>query len=122
MGFAPLDKEVAYFIINSGKSNPNDSLSFEELISTLNIVRNKLNETSKLAKQYDSFEVMQYDMEKHKARKVSPNVFFKRPAHAGMNYGFYNFGDIELNTVHYPKCKCDETKYQEAMIKHELGK
>ena len=122
MGFAPLDKECAYFIINSGKKNPNDPLSFNELISTIEICRNKLNQTSKLAKQYDSFEVMQYDIEKHKARKVSPNVFFKRPMHAGMNYGFYNFDNMDLNTVHHPKNKCDETKYQEAMIKHELGK
>ncbi len=35
-----------------------------------------------------SFEVMQYDIDKLKARKVSPNVFFKRPVYAGMNYIF----------------------------------
>ena len=122
MGFSPLDKEVAFFILNSGKNNPNENLSFEELINILHICRNKLDETAKLAKQYNSFEVMSYDMEKHKSRKVSPNVFFKSPAHAGMNYGFYNFGDSNLNNIHHPKCKCDETKYQEAIIRHELGK
>ena len=39
MGFPPLEEEVSTFVQFSGKQNPEDSLSFEELVNTLNIIK-----------------------------------------------------------------------------------
>ena len=121
MGFPPLEEEVATFVQFSGKQNPEDSLSFEELVNTLNIIREKLNETAKLSCQFSSYNHLSLMNEMHKAKEVDPNVYFKSPACAGMNYGFYHFQDRDLNKEKFPKRKCDETKYQEKYIMSGFG-
>ena len=54
MGFEPLDEEVEYFVKTSGKSL-DSPLSWEELLDTLNRVRDQLNETAKGSCNYASY-------------------------------------------------------------------
>jgi len=41
---------------------------------------------------------------------------FKLPVSSGQQYGFYTFKERNLNDKRYPKRKCEETKYGEAMV------
>ena len=61
MGFEPLDDEVDYFIKMSGKDSLDAPLSWEELLSILNRVRDELNETAKKSCNYRSYGVYTFD-------------------------------------------------------------
>lgn len=100
----------------SGKKNMDDTLTWEEIKKTLNDIRNNLNETAKKSIKYESFHHYYNATYKHVRKETDPNVVFKCPVTYGQNYGFYKFCHHELNNIHHPKRKCDETKYAESLI------
>lgn len=116
MGFPPLDEEVDFFVKHCGKSNPDDTLTWEEILSTLNVIRNELNETAKKSVKYHSYQKYYDDTFKHIRKETENPTVFKSPATAGMNFGFYKFETHDLNNIHHPKKKCAETKYAESVI------
>ena len=121
MGFEPLDDEVEYFVKTSGKTL-DSPLSWEELLDTLNRVRDQLNETAKGSCNYASYGVYTFDRDKHKTAGGDPNIVFKSPVTKGMTYGFYQFKNQNLNDVHKPIVKCPETKYAESQVRQGYGK
>ena len=127
MGFYPLDEELVIFFDFSGKSSLNDELSWEELLDTLNKVRTFLNDRAKKAKNYTSYGNYTFDYYHHRTAASDPNTVFRSPATKGMNYGFYDFDNMdnkEVNNVHRPLVKCPETRYAESLIKlkHKFSK
>ena len=122
MGFEPLDEEIDTFVKISEKDSLDYNLSFEELISILNKVRDTLNETAKKAVNYKSYDAFTFDCCKHRTAGGDPNIVFKSPVTKGMTYGFYNFKEQNLNDVHRPIVKCPETKYADYQVKQGLGR
>ena len=120
MGFYPLDEELVIFFDFSGKKSLEDELSWEELLSALNKVRELLNNQAKKASNYTSYGNYSFDYYHHRTAASDPNTVFRSPATKGMNYGFYDFDNMdnkEVNNVHRPLIKCPETLYAEALIK-----
>ena len=120
MGFDPLDEELAIFYDFSGKNSLENELSWEELLDTLYRVRAFLNERAKKAKNYTSYDNYSFDYYHHRTAASDPNTVFRSPATKGMNYGFYEFDNIDnkqVNNVHRPLIKCPETIYAESLIK-----
>ena len=120
MGFDPLDEELAIFYDFSGKNSLENELSWEELLDTLYKVRAFLNERAKKAKNYTSYGNYSFDYYHHRTAASDPNTVFRSPATKGMNYGFYEFDNIDnkqVNNVHRPLIKCPETIYAESLIK-----
>ena len=122
MGFEPLDDELEYFYQRSGKESLENNLSFEELVSILNKVRDELNETAKKSVNYKSYGAYTFDCTKHRCAGGDPNIVFKSPVTKGMTYGFYNFKSQNLNDIHKPIIKCPETKYAESQVMQGGGK
>ena len=127
MGFYPLDEELIIFFDFSGKRSLEDELSWEELLDTLNKVRTFLNDRAKKAKNYTSYGNYTFDYYHHRTAASDPNTVFRSPATKGMNYGFYEFDNMdnkEVNNVHRPLVKCPETRYAESLIKlkHKFSK
>ena len=127
MGFYPLDEELVIFFDFSGKRSLEDELSWEELLDTLNKVRAFLNDRAKKAKNYTSYGNYTFDYYHHRTSASDPNTVFRSPATKGMNYGFYEFDNMdnkEVNNVHRPLVKCPETRYAESLIKlkHKFSK
>ncbi len=119
MGFAPLNEELQIFYDFSGKKLE-EELSLEELMNTLNKIRNYLNERAKKANNYKSFEKYYFDHYHHRTAASDPNIVFRSPATKGMNYGFYEFDNTDnkkVNNVYKPLKKCPETKYAEELFK-----
>ena len=116
MGFEPLDDEVEYFFKIAAKDSLEYVLSFEELISILNKVRDELNETAKKSVNYKSYGAYTFDRTKHRCAGGDPNIVFKSPVTKGMTYGFYDFKTQNLNDIHKPIVKCPETKYAESQV------
>ena len=119
MGFSPLNEELEIFYHFSGKKLE-DELSFEELMNTLNNIRDFLNKRAEKAKNYTSFEKYYFDHYHHRTAASDPNTVFRSPPTKGMNYGFYefdNFDNKNVNNVFRPLKKCPETKYAEELIK-----
>ena len=121
MGFEPLDDEVEFFVKVAGKDSLDYVLSFEELIAILNKVRDQLNETAKKSVNYKSYGAYTFDCCKHRCAGDDPNVVFKSPVTKGMTYGFYNFKNQNLNDIHRPIIKCDETKYADSQVRLNGG-
>ena len=120
MGFPPLDEELIIFYDFSGKRSLEEELSWDELLNTLNKVRTLLNERAKKAKNYTSYGKYSFDYYHHRTAASDPNIVFRSPATKGMNYGFYDFDNMDnstVNNVHKPIVKCPETKFAESMIK-----
>ena len=120
MGFYPLDEELAIFYDFSGKNSLESELSWEELLDTLYRVRAFLNERAQKAKNYTSYGNYSFDYYHHRTAASDPNTVFRSPATKGMNYGFYEFDNIDnrqVNNVHRPLIKCPETIYAESLIK-----
>ena len=122
MGFEPLDDEVEYFYKIAAKDNLDYDLSFGELVSLLNKVRDSLNETAKKSVNYKSYGAYTFDTTKHRCAGGDPNIVFKSPATKGMTYGFYNFKTQNLNDIRKPIIKCPETKYAESLVMAGVGK
>ena len=114
MGFEPLDDEVEFFVKVAEKDSLDYVLSFEELLSILNKVR----EQSVNYKSYGSYT---FDCCKHRWAGDDPNVVFKSPVTKGMTYGFYNFKNQNLNDIHKPIVKCEETKYADSQVRLNGG-
>ena len=120
MGFYPLDEELIIFFDFSCKKSLEDELSWEELLNTLNRVRKFLNEKAKKANNYTSYGDYSLDYYHHRTAASDPNTVFRSPATQGMNYGFYDFDNMDnkqVNNVHRPLKKCNETRYAESLIK-----
>ena len=127
MGFYPLDEELIIFFDFSGKKSLDDVLSWEELLDTLNKVRAFLNDRAKKAKNYTSYGKYTFDYYHHRTAASDPNTVFRSPATKGMNYGFYDFDNMDnndVNNVHTPLVKCPETRYAESLVKlkHKFSK
>ena len=116
MNFPPLDEEVAVFEKFCGKAKREDALTWEEIHTALNAIRDALNEQAKKSVTYTSFQKYYDDTYKHIRKEVEPNDVFKSPSTSGQNFGFYKFQLHNLNNIHHPKVKCDETKYAESLI------
>ena len=116
MGFPPLDEEVEFFVKFSGKKSGDDKLMWDEIKTTLDVIRKHLNETAKKSVNYTSFQKYYDDTYKHIRKGTEPNEVFKSPSTFGQNFGFYKFQIHDLNNIHHPKKKCDETKYAESLI------
>lgn len=57
-------------------------------------------------------------MYKHKRKDSEHTKVFKNPITYGQNYGFKKFEEgRNLNDIHRPIRKCEETKFSEFMIK-----
>ena len=109
MGFEPLDDEVETFVKISGKDSLDYVLSFEELVSILNKVRDELNETAKKSVNYKSYGAYTFDCTKHRCAGGDPNIVFKSPVTKGMTYGFYNFKTQNLNDeIEIGRASCRE--------------
>ena len=121
MGFEPLDDEVDIFVKISGKDSLEYVLSFEEMISILNKVRDELNETAKKSVNYKSYGAYTFDRCKHRCAGDDPNAVFKSPVTKGMTYGFYNFKSQNLNDIHRPIIKCPETLYADSQVRLNGG-
>ena len=120
MGFYPLDEELIIFYNLSGKKSLEDELSWEELLNTLNKVRSLLNERAKKSSNYTSYGNYCFDYYHHRRAANDPNTVFRSPATKGMDYGFYEFDNIDdkkVNNVYKPLVKCPETVYAERMVK-----
>ena len=120
MGFYPLDEELVIFFDFSGKKSLNDELSCEELLNTLNKVKEFLNERAKKASNYKSYGKYSFDYYHHRTSACDPNTVFRSPPTKGLSYGFYDFDNMdnkEVNNVHRPLKKCPETQYAESLIK-----
>jgi len=116
MGFEPLEDEVEFFLRIAQKESLDYILSFEELISILNKVREELNETAKKSVNYRSYGAYTFDTCKHRCAGGDPNIVFKSPVTKGMSYGFYKFKTQNLNDIRRPIIKCPETKYAESRV------
>ena len=116
MNFPPLDEEVAVFEKFCGKTKGEDALTWEEIRTALNAIRDALNEQAKKSVTYTSFQKYYDDMYKHMRNDVEPNDVFKSPSTSGQNFGFYKFQLHNLNNIHHPKVKGDETKYAGSLI------
>ena len=106
----------------AAKDNLDYNLSFSELVSILNKVREELNETAKKSVNYKSYGAYTFDTCKHRCAGGDPNVVFKSPVTKGMTYGFYNFKSQNLNDIRRPIIKCPETKYAESLVMAGVGK
>ena len=60
--------------------------------------------------------------EDFKTSGFTPNIVFKSPVTKGMTYGFYDFKSQNLNDIHKPIIKCEETKYADSQVRAGLGK
>lgn len=70
------------------------------------------------SKAYKSFQNYYEDTYKHKRKDVDPTEVYKAPITYNHNIGFHKFEEgRNLNDVHRPIRKCDETKFSEFMIK-----
>lgn len=70
------------------------------------------------SKSYRSFQKYYDDTYKHKRKEVQPSEVFKAPVTYNHNIGFQKFQEgRDLNDVHRPIWKCNETKFAEFMIK-----
>ena len=120
MGFYPLEEELVIFYDFSGKKSLNDQLTWEELLNILNKVRTFLNERAKKARNYSSYGNYCFDYYHHRTASNDPNTVFRSPATKGMDYGFYEFDNIDnnkVNNVYKPLVKCPETRFAESLIK-----
>jgi hypothetical protein len=115
MGFKPLLDEINLFKHHISK-NDNDVLSWDETHLALQSVKSYLNDQAKKSTRYISHEKYYYETYKHIRKDVSPNTTFKLPVSSNQLYGFHNFKERNLNGVRYPKVKCDETKFAEAIV------
>ena len=127
MGFYPLDEELVIFFDFSGKKSLEDELSWEELLNTLNKVRTFLNKRAKKASNYTSYGHYSFDYYHHRTAASDPNTVYRSPTTKGMDYGFYDFDNMDnkqVNNVHRPLIKCPETRYAESLIKlkHKFSK
>ena len=121
MGFYPLDEELIIFYDFSKKNSVEAELTWEELLDTLNKVKEFLNERAKKAKNYNSYGKYSFDYYHHRTAASDPNTVFRSPPTKGMSYGFDDFdnfdNNIKVNNVHRPLIKCPETLYAESLIK-----
>ena len=106
MGFEPLEDEVEFFLRIAQKESLDYILSFEELISILNKVREELNETAIKSVNYRSYGAYTFDTCKHRCAGGDPNIVFKSPVTKGMSYGFYKFKTQNLNYIRRHIIKC----------------
>jgi hypothetical protein len=104
------------FIEFSGKSSCDDFLIWEEIDSTLTLIRENLQSTNNKSTKYGSFNKYYDDTYKHVRKETSPSEVFKMPVTYNQEFGFYKFMEKNLNEVRYPKKKCEETKYAESII------
>ncbi len=104
------------FIENSGKSCGKDSLSWKEVAKTLQIIREGIKSESHKSVKYTSYTKYREDTFKHIRKEVSPTETFKMPVTYGQNYGFHKFVERDLNDIHFPKRKSEETKFAESML------
>ena len=116
MGFPPLDEEVEIFNNFSGKQSPEDQLTWPEIAEILKNIRNNLNEIASKSVKYTSYQKYYDDTYEHIRKETNPITVFKSPCTALENYGFYNFKIHDLNNIHFPKRKCEETKYAESFV------
>ena len=105
------------FIEFSGKSNPSDVLTWEDLLSVLLNLKEFFTSTSEKSKKYSSFSKYYDDTYKHIRKEVNPNETYKMPLTYGQDYGFYKFKERDLNDVKFPRKNCDETKYADIMVR-----
>jgi len=69
-------------------------------------------------KTFKSFQKYYLDTYKHKRKDIDPTEVFKSPITYNQNIGFYKFeSGRNLNDVHKPIRKCEETKFSEFMIR-----
>ena len=125
MGFNPLEEELVFFYHFSGKENLDCEISWEEILATLNKIRSVLDENAKKAKNYTSFGHYYLDHYHHRTAGCDPNIPYRSPVTKGMNYGFYDFDNIEpnlVNNVYRPLVKCPETLFAESLIKSKYVK
>ena len=120
MGFSPLEEEIEIFFGFSGKKSVNDEITWNDIVETLNKVKEYLNERAKKAVNYTSYGDYTFDCYHHRNRASKPSIAYRSPATMGMDYGFEDFRNsenIKVNNVHRPLVKCPETLYAEAKIK-----
>lgn len=123
-GFKPLEDEVKILKQFINKSD-DEELLWDELLSSLNKVRGMLyylileflNNKAKTSVKFKSYQHYYDERYKHIRKDVQPNETFKQPVSSGQVYGFYKFYERNLNNVSYPKNKCEETKYADAIVK-----
>lgn len=116
LGFPPLDEEISLFRHHSKILEDQNRYHWKDIKAVLDSIRNFLLTESLKSKRYDSYGKYCYERYKHIRRDDQPNSIFKMPVSSGQQYGFYKFEERNLNNVHLPKVKCEETKYAEKIV------
>lgn len=114
-GFKPLDDEISLFKNTAAKEN-HEFYTWDDIVNTLTIIKNELNNKADQSKKFNSYEKFYYERYKYIRKDESPNDLFKQPISYGQEYGFHKFKERNLNYTHLPKKKCEETKFAEAII------
>ena len=119
-GYQSILKEKGKFFLGDMKELLKRIMGFSPLKEELNKIRNLLNEKAKKANNYTSYDHYCFDYYHHRTAASDPNTVFRSPPTKGMNYGFYDFDNIDnrqVNNVYKPLIKCPETKFAECLIK-----
>lgn len=86
------------------------------IYNLINIEKN--NSSAQKSKSFKSFQKYYLDTYKHKRKEVEPTEIYKAPITYNHNIGFHNFDEgRNLNDVHKPIRKCEETRFSEFMIR-----
>ena len=118
-GFPPMEEEVELFM-EEFDLNQDGKVSWEEFLKSMNRVKEKMDKKAELAKEYTSHGDYINDRTKHKRMGGEVQEKYKAPMTFNQSVGFLNKDPkhreiMEMDT--YPKNKCSETKFAEAMIK-----
>jgi len=65
-------------------------------------------------RQYQSYDFLREERRRHRRRKKSPIDVFKVPLTAAQQVGWHE--EVVINK-RYPKKSCEETRYQDAVVK-----
>ena len=87
-GFPPLEEEVAMFM-NDFDLNKDGKVTLEEFKLCLTRMREKMNEKSKQAKEYTSFNQLKADRFKHRRVNNEVQDKFKVPVTFNQSLGFH---------------------------------
>ena len=101
-------------------ANKDGKVTWEEFKQAMDVLKEKVNNKSKQAKEYQSFNQRKDDRFKHKRMNHELNDKYKIPMTFNQSVGFYSKDKVSLDITKQPRRpinKCPETKYAEEMIK-----
>ena len=112
----PVSKPISQLHLAPGSRMTIPDVNWEEFHTALQFVRVLQEQSSTLSTKFNSYQKYYDERYKHIRNDHKPSDTFKLPVSSGQAYGFFNFKERNLNNVRYPKKKCEETKYAEAIV------